>query len=88
MALKKAYYEEITGAVKMEKLSIIKFWIVAFSVIIYQCVKGNDWHSVSVYIHTGDNENGPITKNYSAMKTADGFKFNSFKVPNVKPIEI
>ena len=42
----------------MRNLKIIKFWIVAFSVIIWQTLKGNTWHTliadIEVYVDKDD----------------------------------
>ena len=51
------------------KIKELWFWIVAFSIIIWQVLKGNTWHMVHVDIELGQNEDGsPIRDRLIAMK--------------------
>ena len=59
----------------MRKLRIIWFWIVAFSVIVWNTLKGNEWNLVYVNFHCGDSTDGtPIRKQLIAKKTISGFE--------------
>ena len=58
----------------MQRLKIVWFWVVAFSVIIRETLKSNDWHMVYVDFHLGDKPDGrPIRKQLIAKRTAYGF---------------
>lgn len=47
----------------MQKLKILKFWMVAFSVIAWNTLKSNNWHMAFVDFHLGDEPDGrPIRK--------------------------
>lgn len=62
---------------------MIKFWVVAFAVIIYQVVKGNDWHMVYVNFHCGDYGNGrPIRKQLIAKRSVKGLDMYWVQLPN------
>ena len=55
-------------------LRMIWFWIVSFSVIIYNTIKGNEWNMVYVDFHLGDESSGrPIRKQLIAKRSVDGF---------------
>ena len=57
----------------MNKIRIIWFWIVAFSVIIWNVIKGNQWNLVYVDFHFGDDfkTGKTIRKQLIAKKTTD-----------------
>lgn len=58
----------------MQKLKIVWFWMVAFTIIIKETLKGNDWHMVYVDFHYGDKPDGrPIRKQLIAKRTVSGF---------------
>ena len=57
----------------MIKFKLLKFWIIAFITIIYQTIKGNEWHMIYVDFHYGDDEKGrPIRKQLIARRTSSG----------------
>lgn len=56
------------------KLRIIWFWLVAFSVIAWNTLKGNEWNMVYVDFHLGDDKLGrPIRKQLIAKRRIGGF---------------
>ena len=56
----------------MRKLKMIKFWCVAFALILWNASKGNDWHMVYIDFHFGDGKNGkPIRKQLIAKQAAE-----------------
>lgn len=58
----------------MYKLKIIWFFIVAFSVIIWNIIKGNEWHMGYFDFHYGNDKKGrPIRKQLIAKKRCGGF---------------
>lgn len=73
----------------MQKLRMVWFWIVAFSVIIWQTLKGNTWHSVRVDFHLGDNEYGnPERKQIIARRKVHGLDLFTQHMPAFVPEEI
>ena len=53
----------------MNKLRVLRFWIIAFSVLIFNTLKGNNWHMIFADFHFGDNERGiPIRKRLIAQQ--------------------
>lgn len=58
----------------MPKLNIIKFWVIAFSVIIRETLKGNNWNMIYADFHLGDTEDGrPIRKQLIAKRSVGSF---------------
>ena len=58
----------------MNKLKILKFWVVAFYVIIKNTLRNNEWHMIYVDFHYGDDQEGfPIRKQLVARRTASSF---------------
>ena len=58
----------------MHKLKITKFWIVAFSVIIWNTFRNRDWNMVYVDFDAGTKKNGlPRRTQLIAKRTAVGF---------------
>ncbi len=57
----------------MEKLRIIKFWCIAFVVIIWNTLKGNHWHMIYVDFQLGEWGNKTIRKQLIAKRTVKGF---------------
>lgn len=54
----------------MIKLKVIKFWCVAFFVLLWHTLKNNNWHMAVVDFHMGDDKDGrPIRKRLIARKT-------------------
>ena len=54
----------------MRKVRVLYFWVVAFSCIAWNVLKGNEWSMVYVDLHCGDNANGsPIRKQLIAKKS-------------------
>ena len=50
-------------------ITMIRFWIISFSVIIYNCIKGNEWHMIYADFHFGDDDSGrPIRKQLIAKR--------------------
>jgi len=59
---------------KMQRLKVIWFFIVSFSVIIWNVSKGNEWHMGFFDFHYGDDKNGmPIRKQLIVKKRCGGF---------------
>jgi len=53
----------------MKTLKMVWFWVVAFSVIVWNTLKGNTWHMVYVDFHFGDYPDGrPIRKQLIAKQ--------------------
>jgi len=58
----------------MNKLKVIWFFTVSFIIIIWNVIKGNEWHMGYFDFHYGDDENGtPIRKQLIAMKQHGSF---------------
>jgi len=59
----------------MNRLKAIWFWIVAFSVIIWNTMKNNHWHLIMVDFHLGDDPMflNPIRKRLIARRYCDKF---------------
>lgn len=58
----------------IHKFKIIWFWIVAFSVIIWNSIKGNEWHMMYANFHLGNDENGnPIRRQLIAKRGIESF---------------
>ena len=52
------------------KVKLVKFWTIAFGVIIFNVVKGNEWQMIYCDFHIGDNKNGtPKRKQLIAKKS-------------------
>ena len=57
----------------VNKLQTLKFWIVAFSIVIFQTMKGNSWHRIRVGFDFGIDENGKqVRKNLVASRRVGG----------------
>jgi hypothetical protein len=58
----------------MRRLKIAWFWAVAFSVLVWNILKGNTWHMIYVDFHLGDYPDGrPIRKQLIAKRRVGGF---------------
>lgn len=42
----------------MQKLKMVKFWIVAFTYIIYHTIKNRNWHMVMADFEIGEDDSG------------------------------
>ena len=72
----------------MHKLKMIQFWIVSFSVIIWNTLKGNTWHSITLSINLDENEHGhPERKIVMARRRLRGFELTSHIIPAFVPGE-
>ena len=59
----------------MKIIKEVKFWIVAFSCIIYQTLKNRRWHMIFVDIETGQDKQGhPMRKKLIARRTCLGLE--------------
>lgn len=57
-----------------KKFRIIWFWLVAFRILLWNTLKGNDWHFIMVDLHLGDESDGrPIRKKLIAKRSVHGF---------------
>ena len=69
----------------MRKLQVIWFFVVAFAVIIWNVIKGHEWHMAYFDFHLGDDDKGrPIRKQLIAKKRCESFEIywqdlNAFK---------
>jgi len=58
----------------MRTLKAIRFWIVAFSIIIWNTMRGRTWHMICVDFHCGDDANGnTIRKQLIARRDIHGY---------------
>ena len=59
----------------MQKLKIIKFWCIAFGVIIWNTLKGNNWHMLYADFHYGDDKitGQPIRKRLIARRSMSSY---------------
>ncbi len=54
---------------------IIKFWCVAFAVIMWNVIRKRYWHMIFVDFHLGDTAEGhPIRKQLIARRRCEGFE--------------
>ncbi len=59
------------------KLTMIKFWMIAFLYIIWNVHKNNKWHMIYVDFHLGDKPDGrPIRRQLIARKNSDGLSLD------------
>ena len=56
------------------RCKILWFWLIAFRIVVWQTIKGNDWQMLMVDFQYGDDAKGrPIRRQLIAKKHADGF---------------
>ena len=59
----------------IQKLRILKFCVIAFSVLMWNTLKNNNWHMIYVDLHLGDNLDGsPNRRRLIAKKTTYGLE--------------
>ena len=64
------------------KLTFLKFWIVAFSTVIYYVIRGKEWHWLSVDIEAEEGKR----KRIQARRTAGGATLSCFHVPSWRDV--
>lgn len=56
----------------LTRFKVFKFWIIAFSVIMWNVLKGNHWNMAYIDFHLGDDTNGnPIRKQLVARRSCN-----------------
>ena len=59
----------------IRNIKLIWFFVVSFTVIIWNILIGHDWHVLYCDFHVGDDERGlPLRKQLIAKRTATGCK--------------
>lgn len=52
----------------MRKIRIIWFWIVAFNIIVWNVLRGKEWHMVMVDYEVGEENGVPVRRRMRAWK--------------------